>query len=231
MTAGEGAPVEGCSAMRVRRLVAGELAEAERVRTQAHVDSCARCQRTVQELHGEREALERDVPFPAFAAGVAEKLAARRRRPRFAAWTSGLAAAAAVLIVAGAFVLRPSGTDTGVRSKGGVPSAQIFVNDRHGTRVLSSGEPVGEDAKLRLSLHPGGRKYAAVVLLEPSESSVLYDGRAVEGPLPQAFEWTGTAPQARVLVVLSDEQIDATRLHGANDAPRNADVSELVLRR
>lgn len=231
MTPDLGAAEAGCSAMRVRRLLGGELAGAEKAQVEAHVDSCARCQRTVQEVQGEREALERDVPFPAFAAGVAEKLAARRRRPRFAAFSSGLAAAAAILIVAGTFVLRPSRPGMGVRAKGGAPSAQIFVNDGRGTRLLSSGEPVGEDAKLRLSLHPGGRKYAAVVLLEPSESSVLYDGRAVEGPLPQAFEWTGAAQEARVLVVLSDEQLDATRLHGANDAPRNADVSELVLRR
>ena len=221
---------ESCSAMRVRRLLAGELVETDRAQMQAHLESCARCQRTVQELQGEREALERDMPFPAFAAAVAEKLAARRQRPRFAPWTSGLAAAAAILIVAGAFVLRPSVTDGGVRSKGGAP-AQIFVNDQQGTRALSSGERIADGAKLRLSLHPGARKYAAAVLLEPSESSVLYDGPAVDGPLPQAFEWTGDAREAHVLVVLSDEPIEATKLHHASDAPRDADVSELVLRR
>jgi hypothetical protein len=216
--------------MRVRRLLAGEMTQPERAQVQAHVDSCSRCQRTVEELQREREALERDVPFPAFAAGVAEKLAARRQRPRFAPWTSGIAAAAGILIVAGAFVLRPQTHDDGVRSKGGAP-AQIFVNDQRGTRVLSSGERVAQGAKLRLSLHPGARRYAAAVLLEPSESSVLYDGRAVDGPLPEAFEWTGSAREARVLVVLSDKELDATRLHDASDAPRDADVSELVLRR
>jgi len=219
-----------CSAMRVRRLLAGELAEADRSEMQAHLESCARCQRTVQELQGEREALERDMPFPAFAAGVAEKLAARRQRPRFAPWTSALAAAAAILIVAGTFVLRPSTGEMGVRSKGGAP-AQIFVNDATGTRVLSAGERIADGAKLRLSLHPGARKYAAAVLLEPSEASVLYDGPAVDGPLPQAFEWTGAAREARVLVVLSDQELDAKNLHHASDAPRDADVSELVLHR
>jgi hypothetical protein len=216
--------------MRVRRFFAGELEADERAQLEAHLEACGRCQRTVQELQGEREALAREVPFAAFAAGVAEKLAARRQRPRFAPWTSGLAAAAAILVVAGAFVLRPSSRDMGLRSKGGAP-AQIFVNDASGTRALSAGEPIAQDAKLRLSLHPGGRKYAAAVLLEPSESSVLYDGPAVDGPLPQAFEWTGAAREARVLVVLSDEQVDAEKLHAASDAPRDADVSELVLRR
>jgi hypothetical protein len=229
MSADVVAPVSGCSAMRIRRLLAGELSEADREEVQAHLDSCPRCQRTVEEVQREREALQRDVPFSAFAAGVAEKLASKRRAPRFAARTSGLAAAAAILIVAGVFVLRP-GQESGLRSKGGAP-AQIFVDDARGTRVLSAGEPISQGAKLRLAIHPGGRKYAAAVLLEPSESSVLYDGPAVDGALPEAFEWTGAAREARVLVVLSDEELDAKKLHDASDAPRGADVSELVLHR
>jgi hypothetical protein len=59
----------------------------------------------------------------------------------------------------------------------------------------------------------------------------LYDGPALNGPLPEAFEWTGAAREAQLLVVLSDSAIDAGKLHGAGDAPRGADVTELVLRR
>jgi hypothetical protein len=135
-----GGPGVGCSAMRVRRLLADELAGPEREKTQTHVDGCSRCQKTIRELHEESVAVRRDLPFPAFAAGVAEKLA-RQRRPRFAQWTA-FAAAAAALIVAGAVVLR---TDDGgqamqrERSKGG-SIAQLFVQDGQGTRAMAAGE-------------------------------------------------------------------------------------------
>jgi anti-sigma factor RsiW len=87
-----------CSAMRVRRLVHGELLESERGSVEAHVDGCGRCRRTVEELREEREALRRDAPFPAFAAGVAEKLAAGRTKPRLASRMMGVAAAAAAVL-------------------------------------------------------------------------------------------------------------------------------------
>jgi hypothetical protein len=222
-----GGPGVGCSAMRVRRLFADELTGVEREQTQAHLLDCARCQKTVRELHEENQVLRRDMPFPAFAAGVAEKLA-EERRPRLAQWTA-FAAAAAALLIAGAVVLRPT-DDEGVRSKGGAV-AQLFVQDGQGTRSLAAGEKVIAGAKLRLSLHPGARRYAAAVLLEPGGTSVLYDGPALNGPLPEAFEWTGSAAEAQLLVVLSDSAIDVATLHGVRDAPRGADVTELVLRR
>ena len=230
MTLDLGGPGVGCSAMRVRRLIAGELLGPELQRTETHVADCARCQRTVRELHEESQALRRDVPFPVFAAGVAEKLAQQRRRPRFAQWTA-LAAAAAVLLMAGTMVLRPKDTELPTRSKGEGAVAQLFVQDGQGTRTLAAGEAVVNGAKLRLSLHPGERKFAAAVLLEQGESSILYNGPALNGPLPEAFEWTGDAREAQLLVVLSDRAIDAAKLHGTADAPHGADVTELVLRR
>src|SRR5216684_5029577 len=95
-----GGPGTACSAMRVRRLVAGELQGTDRERTQQHVDGCARCQSVLTELADERARLARDVPFEAFAAGVAEKLAQAHQPPRFVRWAP-LAAAAALLLVVG----------------------------------------------------------------------------------------------------------------------------------
>ena len=133
-----GGPGPGCSAMRVRRLLAGELAGAEAERTLLHVEGCARCGQVQRELLLEQEALRRDVPFPAFAAGVAEKLAVRPRRSRLSRWAP-MAAAAGVVLAASVLALRPSDTET-VRSKGAA-TAQLFVQDRAGTRELSAGEP------------------------------------------------------------------------------------------
>ena len=174
-----------CSAMRVRRLQAGEFAGAEREQIAQHVASCARCLQTQRELEAERELLQREAPFPQFAAGVAEKLA--QRRPR-RAWMAPLALAAGVLLaVSSAIVLRPADTET-TRVKGG-PGVQLFVQDASGVHRMAG--PVAEGARLRVSLHPAGQKHAKVTLVEPGETSVIYDGPAVDGPLPQAFEWTG----------------------------------------
>ncbi len=222
-----GGPGPGCSAMRVRRLLAGELSGAEKERAQAHLAGCARCAETEREIAQEKAALLRDVPFPAFAAGVAERLAQRPRRSMITRWAP-LAAAAGLSLVAGGLLLRPSDTES-VRSKGAA-TAQLFVQDARGVRVLGAAESVAPGAQLRLSLHPAGRRYAAAVLIEPGETSVLYSGAAVNGPLPQAFEWTGQGA-ATLLVVLSDQPLEAAQLRSAQDAPRGADVVQVQLRR
>ncbi len=188
-----------CSAMKVRRFVAGELAGEEKDLTAAHLAACARCGATLREISEESEALRRDVPFDAFAAGVAERLAQRqsRRLMQFAPF----AAAAGLLLVAGTvLVLRPS-DDSSVRIKG-APGAQLFVRDARGVRELGTG-PVAKGATLLLSLHPASRKHAQALLIEPGETTVLYDGPAVSDPLPNAFEWTGSG-SATLRVVLSD---------------------------
>lgn len=222
-----GGPGAGCSAMRVRRLIAGELSGVEKERTEAHVAGCERCAAVREEIAAEREALRRDVPFPQFAAAVAEKLARRPQRSPLSRWAP-LAAAAGVALVAGtALVFRPD-TET-VRSKGGA-AAQLFVQDQRGVHEVAAGDAVAPGARLLLSLQPGGHKRAAAILLEPGEASVVYDGPAVNGPLPQAFEWTGKGV-ATLLVVLSDSQVDAKSIRSASDAPRGADVLTVTLRR
>ncbi|HEY6910600.1 MAG TPA: hypothetical protein VI356_14580 [Myxococcales bacterium] len=226
MTLDLGGPGQGCSAMRVRRLAAGELAGVEKERAEAHVAGCERCAKVRLELAQEREALRRDVPFPVFAAGVAEKLAARPQRRWSARWAP-LAVAASVLMVAGAGLL--SRREPTERAKGGA-SAQLFVQDAAGVRALDPQEALAPGARLLLKLSPAGRKRAAAVLVEPGETSVVYDGPAVEGPLPQAFEWTGKGV-ATLLVVLSDSRMDAKRIRSADDAPRGADVLRITLRR
>jgi len=212
----------------VRRLMAGELAGAEKERTEAHVSGCARCARVREEILAEREALRRDVPFPQFAAAVAEKLAQRPSRS-LVSRIMPLAAAAAFLLAAGtALVLRPTDSET-VRSKG-APSARLFAKDATGVRELPPGAPVAAGARLLLTLHPAGRKQAAAVLLEPGETNVLYQGTAVNGPLPQAFEWTRTG-SATLLIIFSDAAVDAPQIRSAKDAPRGADVVQIKLHR
>ena len=223
-----GGPGAGCSAMRVRRLLAGELSGVEKERTEAHVEGCERCAAVRKAIATERDALRRNVPFPEFAAAVAEKLAHRSQRSFATRWAP-LAAAAAVALIAGTLLVRrPVETET-VRSKGAA-SAQLFVQDGKGVHELAAGEPLADGARLLLSLQPSGRKRAAVVLVEPGEASVIYQGPAVNGTLPEAFVWTGRGV-ATLLVVLSDSAVDATAIRSAADAPRGSDLLTVTLRR
>jgi Putative zinc-finger len=225
-----GGPGPGCSALRVRRLLAGELSGAEKERTEAHLAGCERCAEVQREIVAEREALRRDVPFPQFAAAVAEKLAHRPQRS-FAARFAPLAAAAGIVLIAGtALVLRPKPADDWNGIKGGGGSAQLFVQDANGVRELGAGDAVAEGARLQLSIKPEGRKQAAVVLIEPGETSVIYAGPAVKGPLPESFVWTGKGV-ATLLVVLSDSKVDPASIHSAADAPRGSDVLSVTLHR
>jgi hypothetical protein len=224
-----GGPGPGCSAMRVRRLLAGELSGAEKERTEAHVAGCARCAAVQQEIAAEREALRCDVPFPQFAAAVAEKLA-RRPQHRFATRWAPLAAAAGLALVAGTLLVRrPLDTERGVRSKG-VAAARLYVKDQGGVREVADGDAVAPGAHLLLKLWPARHKRATAVLLEGRAASVVYDGPARMGALPEAFEWTGQGV-ATLLVVLHDSGVDPNSIRSAADAPRGADVFAITLRR
>jgi len=221
-----GGPGTPCSTMRVRRLRAGELQGAERERTQAHVDGCARCQATLRELEAEREQLAREVPFEAFAAGVAEKLAHAHHPRRLARWVPLAAAAALLLAVGTTLTLRQS--DEGVRSKGG---AAVELFEKSGPEVRAVKGRVGSGA-IMVRLTPGGHSQLAVVLVEPQESSLLYSGPALR-ELPEAFEWTGPARRATLLAVFADEPIDGERVRrdGRKGAPKRAEVVEVPLER
>lgn len=224
------AAVEACSASRVRRLLSGELSGPEQERCARHVGECARCQAVQREVAQEKAQLEREVPFEAFAAGVAEKLALRPARRSLPARV--LPYAAAVVLVAGAGLLRgPLAEEPrevrATRSKGAA-GVELFLQDARGVRELGREDKVAAGARLQLSLRPAGRKYATAALLEPGEVTVLYSGAAVQGPLPQAFEWTGSGA-ATLLVVLSDQPVQ--NLRAAADAPPGAEVFEVPLRR
>ena len=194
-----------CSTIAVRRYQAGELSPEERAALQAHFVGCARCARTRLELEEERQRLREDVPFEVFAAGVAEKLA----RPARSRWTARrlvgpLALAASVLLVAGV-ALRSGLQEDTTRTKGGA-TFEVFVDEAAAVRKLEPGEKIARGARLLPALHGAQGKRMVVTLIEPGESSVVYDGPLREGPLPRAFEWTGTG-SATLRVAVDGETI------------------------
>ena len=91
--------------------------------------------------------------------------------------------------------------------------------------------PVGR-GPIMVHLESAGHRYAAVLLVEPQESSLLYAG-AARSDLPEAFEWTGTARRATLLAVFADKPLDpeALRRDGAKAAPKGSEVVQVPLER
>lgn len=235
-----GGPGVACSAMRVRRLAAGELAGDDRARTEAHVSGCARCRETERELAAERARLEADLPFEAFAAGVAERLAVARPPPRPArtfrlaglALAAGIAAAVAVPVA----VRMGSGRDGGgggFRLKGGA-EVELWAGAPEGARALAPGEPVPPGVPLRVGLAPGGRRFAAIALVDADGVAVLHAGEARPGPVAGAFEWTGEG-EGTLVAVLDDRPVDGAALaerleRGGIAAASPGGTAEVVVR-
>jgi len=236
MTLALGGPGLACSAMRLRRLAAGELLGEERARAEEHLAGCARCQATAREIEAERRDLAESLPFQEFAAGVAERLARPAQGPLVLralplALAAGLAVAAATPLL-----LRLTRPEDGTRPKGGA-SAVLFAQEGAAVRALAPGDPIPEGARLRLSLVPAGRRNAAVYVVDADGAALLYAGPALAGPLPDAFEWTGGGP-GTLLVLLSDGPLDAVALaarlgrEGARaEPPPGAEAVRLPLRR
>lgn len=221
MTLTLGGPGVACSRTTLRRLSAGELAPEAAARARAHLDGCARCQAAAQEQEAERRDLAAALPFEAFAAGVAERLAAEAAPPTRPAWRSWrrvapLALAAALALgVAVPLVGRLAGErggllggDGGTRLKGG-PAATLHLRDGAASRALAPGEPVPAGGTLRLTLAPAGRRFAAAALVDEDGPALLQGGPAGEGAGP-AFEWTGR--RGALVVVFDDAPVDGAAL-------------------
>lgn len=231
MTLTLGGPGVACSAMTLRRLAAGELEGAVRERAEAHLAGCARCQAAARAQAAEREALAAELPFEAFAAGLAERLAQGQpgaagrpaapglrtgtapapawRRALPLALAASLAAVVALPLLAR---LGPGGRGDATRLKG-TATAALHVRDGAGSRALAPGEPVPAGAPLRLGVSPAGHRFAAAALLDEDGAALVAAGpAAAAGPglLGEAFEWTGRRGQ--LVVVLDDAPVDGAAL-------------------
>lgn len=211
-----GGPGVPCSVTRIRRLEAGELAGEERARTAAHLAGCARCQASARELAAEREALAASLPFPRFAAGVAEGLAraeAQEPPPRRRALRVGLALAAALVAAAALPILLrvlPGPEDPGWRAKGAL-ELTLWASEGGRVRALAAAEPVPRGASLRVGLPAAGRAHAAVALVDRDGVAILFSGPAAAGAVGDAFEWTG-AGDGWLVAVLDDRPVDPAAL-------------------
>jgi len=216
MTLTLGGPGVACSAMTLRRLAAGELSGDRRARAEDHLAGCARCQATAGALEAERRELAAELPFEAFAAGVAERLAAAEPTARRAppAWRRALplalaASLAAVVVPLAAHLAPAGGPEEATRIKGAA-TATLHVREGQGSRALAPGEPIPAGRPLRLALGPGGHRWAAAAIVDEDGPALLAGGPAAPGLLGGAFEWTGRTGQ--VVVVLADAPVDGAAL-------------------
>lgn len=224
MIADLGGPGPACSALRVRRFVAGELSGVERERMQAHLEGCARCQEALREIEAEKARVLRDVPFERFAAGVAEKLAAPVAPRR--AWRKFVPIAAAAALLIGIGIGRSGREGDGVRTKGGT-STRLY--QKVGAEVIAVGpDGVVGTGPLQLELASPDRAQAVLLLVEGNDASVLYAGPSQAARAP--FEWVGPASSATLVTVLSDQPLDAESVrravaeHGTAGVPEGSEV-------
>jgi len=227
-----GGPGPGCSAMRLRRLAAGELAEPERLRLLEHLAGCARCQATRAELAEEQRQLGERLPFERFAAGVAERMAAPPVVPSGWRRLAPLALAATLLVALSLPFLatRERAPGEEIRLKGAA-GLVLHADAPGGARPLAPGEPV-PPAALRAVVRPGAWKEAALLLRDEDGLALLHAGPARAGPLPEAFHWTGR--EGELVLLLSEAPLSpAERDSLAAGAPPagKAEVVRLPLHR
>lgn len=253
-----GGPGAACSAQRVRRWRAGELPAAEAEKLAEHVRGCERCAAAGRELAEEQRALAEVLAFDDFAAGVAERLARKQGPPRvvsltarrrWQAWAlpASVAAALALVIgsaaitrqlaegarVAGRIPLEPR-DDARIRLKGGAaPALELFALRGGRSFKLAEHEPIERGDRLLVVLPATQRKQAVVALREGDEVSILYRGAAREGPLPEAFEWTGASRRGQLLALFTELPADLPALTERlrRGEPASSDARDVIVSR
>lgn len=203
--------------LRLRRFRIGELAGAEQDEVARHTAECPACRARLKSLEEEQRAFERDIPFERFAGGVERARRVPRPAPR-RAWmmgAAGLAAAAALVLVAGALPRdeAPRGRN---RLKGDEAALRVAAAD--GTqRFAAATEPLRPGDRVRLAYRAEGPAHLfAASIDDAGEVTVLYDGVRVEPSaelryLPDGIEFTGRGHE-RVFLLLFDQPVDAGQL-------------------
>lgn len=204
--------------MKLRRLRAGELEDAESQQLQGHLAGCGRCRVRLKSLELEQEQFEREISFDRFAAGVQRAVkSAEPRRVRWALPAVGMVAAVLVAIVTAPLVMRAAGTSS--RRKGssevvlriaGKDGAAQRAASVHGAEPLSLGE------RIRIGYQAGPHSYLVAISVDSAGIlTALYEdhGRSLKVDpgeqtryLPGSLEFTGPGLE-RVIVILSDEPL------------------------
>jgi hypothetical protein len=220
--------------LKLRRFRAGELQGIEAREAEGHFGSCGHCRARLKVLEQEQEQFERDISFDRFAAGVQRAVKdteARRLRWRMPA----IGMAAAVLVaIAVAPIIKAVSPQQGVRTKGGANVMLRIGGTASGRqRVVSAQTPelLAPGERVRIGYQAGAHRYlVAISIDERGTVTELYaeQGSSLQiGPgdetlyLPESLEFTGTGLE-RVVVILGDQPLPISRVKAAAEAAFDA---------
>ena len=224
--------------LKLRRLRAGELEDAESQQLQGHLAGCGRCRVRLRSLELEQEQFEREISFDRFAAGVQRAVkSAEPRRVRWALPAMGMVAAVLVAIVTAPLVMRARGASS--RRKGGSEVVlRIAGKDASIQRVASEqgAEPLSLGERIRIGYQAGRHSYLVAIAVDNAGSlTPLYEdkGRSLKVDpgdetryLPDSLEFTGPGLE-RVIVILSDEPLELAKVKQAAEIAYRAVEGDL----
>lgn len=216
----------------LRRRAAGELAPEEVAALGAHLAGCEACRATELALADERRRFEAALPFEQFEKGVAQRQNRPRRAVPVLRWVQGavaLAASVGFAVAAPRLIARMNegGATHLNRLKGGAEIELRIAGAGNGPQRVAAergAEALGPGERVRIGYRAGPHRYVAAIAVDATgEVSPLYPESGPSLPaaaapqltyLPGSLEFTGHG-QERVIVVLSDEPLDMTRLSSA----------------
>ena len=211
--------------LKLRRLRAGELEDAESQQLQGHLAGCGRCRVRLRSLELEQEHFEREISFDRFAAGVQRAVkSAEPRRVRWALPAMGMVAAVLVAIVTAPMVMRRGASS---RRKGSSEVVlRIASKDASVQRAASAqgAEPLSSGERIRIGYQAGPHSYLVAIsvdsagiltpLYEDKGRSLKVDPGDQTRYLPDSLEFTGPGLE-RVIVILSDEPLELAKVKQA----------------
>ncbi len=191
------------SALRLDRLLAGELPVAEADDLRGHLAGCPRCAAALAELTAARDA----APPPLRLVAPGREVAAPAPRRAARRWAA-TAVAAAALAAAAVIAVRP-GLE-GERTKGAAaPAWSAFVLHDGAVRRAGPGEVVAPGDALRFAVTAPAPGYVAVLSLDPvGRASVYYPAGAEAAPV------AGGGEVALPLATRLDATVGEERLFG-----------------
>ncbi|NMO16414.1 DUF4384 domain-containing protein [Pyxidicoccus fallax] len=221
----------------LRRLSAGELAAAEAARIRAHAAGCAACGATLRGIEKDQTALEAQVPFERFEAGVERALQRQKRNetlrvpPRRWVATTVAMAASVLLVLLARPLLSHQDEGRGLNGIKGGAVAELRIGGGAGPQREArkdAPEPLAPGERVRLGYQADGHRYVAAVSVDASgEVTPLHPESGESAPvepgadmhwLPGSWELTGSGGE-RVVLVLSDAPLAVESLV---DAARRA---------
>jgi hypothetical protein len=199
------------------RLHAGELPCEEEARAAAHLQACAPCAHKRASLVSDAEAFERRIPFARFEVGVRQKLSPPA--PTSRRWLAGLvpvlSLAAALLLLLVQPQQAGEGRTRGLNRLKGASAVTLRIAAADGAQRTASPlapEPLAPGDRVRIGYTAQEAGYVLALSVDAAgEVSLLYPqsgeslpapGDGVEHYLPDSLEFTGSGPEA-VVVVLS----------------------------